>query len=33
MVVNEGGSLTMGQLNYHPEQKAALDRVLLMILP
>jgi hypothetical protein len=29
MVVNEEGSLTMGQLNYNPEHKAALDRVLL----
>jgi hypothetical protein len=29
MVVNEEGYLTMGQLNYHPEHKAALDRVLL----
>jgi hypothetical protein len=29
MVVNEEGSLTMGQLNYHPEHKAVLDRLLL----
>ncbi len=29
MVVKKEGPLTMGQLNYHPEHKAALDRLLL----